>query len=855
MNTILNQEIDASLNEIINLLGPYPSEAEKREQTDDVEMLLGWMDPIDQQHGFKPPPLRVKKIINSILETGKAFKYKEDVTSVFPKHRTSFFAQNNEFFGLPIYSSNFDQTPDDTGDGVSIVERHLLSIYFTRVRLHFFTNFQNVTSLKMAFKLEELYRFPKKFCFWRNEVLFENEIMILRKYLLNKNHVLELAVIDLLKKCNLQKDLVQVNLMYQWMSSVTEGRFLLIDLMLDTVKSLCCSVCKQPVPLSNTSIVDLVYKKFYFSFWVGHYENMLGVSNEEEKTELLNEIRLVVICEFVRVCAVQSYDLCIIDLSHSYSKLRELKPILMEHSQLCQLFAQSLSNQISEKLLQSSAPTVTLLYSYLQVFKALNFLDANSKTLKQTVLSKLVGTLRDRQDMTKIFLYALFNLLASDIALIDDSALKLDFETLGKIHHELSIRLNFANTSMMPGDTTLSHPLHHPPTSMMAWFEKENFEWQPEVLQETDKITNYNSFIKIVTKTMTHDVYPRVQQDGFDAVFYIIFNNKKTRILIETNEIMKKLLLVAKEESLKPEWRACLQILQNKIKNRVTGNEQSLLNNLNIMLHDFSQSIIMRQQGLRTSMLLPKVISYIYWEMVEDYQKSSQIELPSVMQKEFEKLSKLYSRKFQHGCKLKMYAGKGLVELKLSFDDGRVFEKDVHMYEALVINCFDVNDLKKTGKSGLSLEYIKNKLKCDEDLITKALEFWMSENILYGQNGFYHVIEDLTQYENLIKKGGKRVTSLGDGFDRMESPVRNEDNNQISQLVKSMEKVKPFLVGMLTNHGSMKVGKMFSFLNMTVPKDLGFKCTQSELATYLDILVQEKVLTVTLKGAYKISKK
>ncbi|KAL6945273.1 hypothetical protein ACO0QE_002722 [Hanseniaspora vineae] len=847
MNKILTQEINASLSAIIELLGPYTSETDKLEQTDDVEILINWMDPIEQQHGFKPPPLRVKKIINSILETGKAFKYTEDSPYIFPRNNSSFFTQNNEVLGSP-YINNIDKA--------GIIERHLLSIYFTQARLHFFTNFQNITNLQMASKLEKLYRFPKEFCFQRNEDIFENEILIMRKYLLNKNHVLEQSVVDLLKLRNLQKDLVQVNNIYKWMSSVTEGRFLLIDLMLDTVKSLCSSVCEQSESSSATNVVDLIYSQFYHSFWVGHYESMMGISNSEEKNELLNEIKLVVISEFVQVCAVQSFELCVKDLSHSYFTLAELKPILMEHPQLCQLFAQNLSDQISRRLLQSSVPTATLLYSYLQVFKALTFLDASSKTLKQTVLSKLVGTLRDRLDMTKIFLYALFNLSAYDIALIDDAELMLDFDTLAKIHHELGSRLDFETVSVVTGDTVLGHSLFHPPNSMMAWFDKEYLEWQPEAIQDTDKITNYNSFIKLLKKTVTHDVYPRVQQDGFDAVFYIIFNNNKTRILSETNEIMKNLLLVCKEDSLKPEWQDCLLFLENKFQSRISGNELSLLNNLNIMLYDFKKSAQMRIEGLHTNMMLPKVTSYIYWEMLENYQKSSQIQLPLIIQREFDKLNNLYSRGFQNGRRLKMYADKGLVELRLTFSDGRVFEKDVLLFQALVINCFNDNDLKETGSSGLSLESITQKLKIEQELVSKALQFWISEKVMYGQNGQYFIIENLSQYENSIKKGGKRVASLEHGGPgKMKNSATNEGNNQDSQLIKLMEKVKPFILGMVTNHGSMKAAKMFSFLSMTVPKELGFKCTQTQLQAYLDILVQEKVLTVTSKGAYKLSKK
>nr|1LDD_A Chain A, Anaphase Promoting Complex [Saccharomyces cerevisiae]1LDD_B Chain B, Anaphase Promoting Complex [Saccharomyces cerevisiae]1LDD_C Chain C, Anaphase Promoting Complex [Saccharomyces cerevisiae]1LDD_D Chain D, Anaphase Promoting Complex [Saccharomyces cerevisiae] len=69
----------------------------------------------------------------------------------------------------------------------------------------------------------------------------------------------------------------------------------------------------------------------------------------------------------------------------------------------------------------------------------------------------------------------------------------------------------------------------------------------------------------------------------------------------------------------------------------------------------------------------------------------------------------------------------------------------------------------------------------------------------------------------------------------------------------TLQRSLPFIEGMLTNLGAMKLHKIHSFLKITVPKDWGYnRITLQQLEGYLNTLADEGRLKYIANGSYEI---
>ncbi|SSD61940.1 uncharacterized protein SCODWIG_03701 [Saccharomycodes ludwigii] len=850
---------------------------------DDLEIVLSWMDPNDGAsfHNFKPPSLRIKQSINKIFSTGAA------------------------------------------------IEQLILNIYFIRVRQHFFSHYDKIQTLRQAFKLESLYTFPSKYCFLTFHNLFKSEILVLRKYLINKNALFWKNLRILLQNYNKEDEFNQLEKVFQWINNVTESRTLIVDFLMEKIGQIVHDFCKDEKSWYQDNVTLQIYEIFIENYWNVVYKHLLNIKdNNTEEYEFIKEIKLLIIKHYANERALQSFQLCVESFPKTLPSLWELSLILEPYPNLKYKFGLELSKQINKNLLFVTVPTTTILYSYLLLFKAILFLD-RSTTMAKTVLSKTASFLRDRLDISKILLYSLFELTPKEIAAINsnnsnggtasistnNNALQEDYEILTKINKELkaSLFIKYAKDTNN-GDVSTSVEQRRG-----GWFYDRYISWSPEPIQSVFGLDNHGAISDVGLSfdshimtgvasrsfTNTEDGNNNIKKvkDGFDAVLDIIFRNNKNKLMHDVTEIFKQILLNLKYYKLDIKWIKNMVYLKNKLKKQNFGKSSlattgtttrttaaaaaaakrnnTLENvendvdgvsttNLDVMFHDIKQSEIMYHQGIvnDSSPLVPKIISYLYWDMNSDTgdgDSLSDVILPDWLNAELYDLNKRFHT-FKHGRKLRMYSDKGTVDVNITFQDGRFLKLNIPLPVFLVLNCFSSNDIQDVVSNTINDIVKTTHLK--EQLVTYAIKYLVKIGILYYNNSLkkYAILENL---KDLDKFQNHYNTSLGSsdldvsikngkpngGKDLLlETNEETGGGSETDELINNMNKVYPFIQGMLTNLGSLKPDKIHSFLRMAVPKDIGYNYTVSQLELYLNHLVDEEKLTINTNGTYKLNK-
>lgn len=191
--------------------------------------------------------------------------------------------------------------------------------------------------------------------------------------------------------------------------------------------------------------------------------------------------------------------------------------------------------------------------------------------------------------------------------------------------------------------------------------------------------------------------------------------------------------------------------------------------------------------------------------------------------------------------------GLGRVEIELSFDDGPSREFRVSPELATVVAFF--GDRKEWSATEL-----ESRTGLGIDVLTRRLGFWIQKGVLERDE----TDREIYRVVNVFKEDDEddRDGADGGGADMDEdggagSGVASAE----SQIREQMKVYESYVVGMLTNFGSLPVDRIHNMLKMFVQSDEHkYDKSVEQLAGFLDLLVTEGRLECS-GGAYSLNKK
>ncbi|EPY54127.1 anaphase-promoting complex subunit Apc2 [Schizosaccharomyces cryophilus OY26] len=256
---------------------------------------------------------------------------------------------------------------------------------------------------------------------------------------------------------------------------------------------------------------------------------------------------------------------------------------------------------------------------------------------------------------------------------------------------------------------------------------------------------------------------------------------------------------------------------------------ESTLQMCNVMLEDIrkSKSIDEFIHGRKdvSPVFHATILSRIFWPnlVVRPFR------VPKAIQEELNKYAASFSKK-KNKRELVYLQNLGTVELEITLED-RTLDLSVTPEQATLISLFEES-------LTLRLEDAAEKLDQSVDIVKKHINFWVHHQVLtLVKDDVYGVRE--TQQEAAI------VDTV------IEDEPASAVQSQAEVAGSEMRVYWSFVVGMLTNLGSLELERIHNMLTMFIPPPNGYNRTQNELREFLALMVKEDKLEFT-GGAYKL---
>ena len=252
-----------------------------------------------------------------------------------------------------------------------------------------------------------------------------------------------------------------------------------------------------------------------------------------------------------------------------------------------------------------------------------------------------------------------------------------------------------------------------------------------------------------------------------------------------------------------------------------------------------------------------RILSHLFWPSLHDESFSVPPDISAIQaryEKEFETLKQNRKLTWLHAL--------GQVTVHLEFEDRSVTEV-VQTWQASIIHAFQ--DSSTPGSMAdhnnpitKTVPQLISELSMSEPLVRNGLTFWVGKLVLLPSPSIpdtYHVLETLpsssSQQQTTRTVSGSTTTMLSaaaaaDAATSLPAPaVRSEEEI----MKEKMEVFWQFVVGMLTNQGSMPLAKIVMMLKVVVPG--GFPFGNEELKQFLEGKVREGKLEV-VGGMYRM---
>ncbi|EPX74508.1 anaphase-promoting complex subunit Apc2 [Schizosaccharomyces octosporus yFS286] len=256
---------------------------------------------------------------------------------------------------------------------------------------------------------------------------------------------------------------------------------------------------------------------------------------------------------------------------------------------------------------------------------------------------------------------------------------------------------------------------------------------------------------------------------------------------------------------------------------------ESTLQMCNVMLEDIKKSkyidSFIHERENESDVFHATVLSRIFWPnlIVRSFRT------PKAIQEELDKYANSFSKN-QNKRELVYLQNLGTVELEIELED-RTLNISVTPEQATLLSFFEESPT-------LRLEEAANQLGQPTEIVKKHINFWVHHQVLtLVKDDIYRVRE--TQEEAAVID-----TAIED---EPASAVQSQSDATASE----MRVYWSFVVGMLTNLGSLELERIHNMLTMFIPPPDGYNRTQNELREFLALMVKEDKLEFT-GGAYKL---
>ncbi|XP_010523470.1 PREDICTED: anaphase-promoting complex subunit 2 [Tarenaya hassleriana] len=226
---------------------------------------------------------------------------------------------------------------------------------------------------------------------------------------------------------------------------------------------------------------------------------------------------------------------------------------------------------------------------------------------------------------------------------------------------------------------------------------------------------------------------------------------------------------------------------------------------------------------LSLDILNSTIISTNFWPPIQD----EPLELPSPIDQLLSDYSNRY-HEIKTPRKLLWKKNLGTVKLELEFED-RAMQFTVSPIHAAIIMQFQ--DRKSWTSKDLA-----SAVGVPMDTLTRRINFWISKGVVMESQGTESNGNVFTLVE-AITDAGKNDEELAGDEDGERSVASVED-----QLRKEMTIYEKFIMGMLTNFGSMALERMHNTLKMFCVADPSYDKSLQQLQSFLSGLVAEEKL-------------
>lgn len=816
---------------------------------DDLNSLLTWMSPNDAKnnHQLRPPSLRIKNIIKVLFPNNATTSPYSMINTSQANNSIVNEGNTNKELQLQLFST-------------------LKEFYIFQVRYHFFLHFNNINYLKDIQRWENYYEFPLRYVpiFDVNVNDWALELNSLRHYLLNRNIKFKNNLRTRLDKLIMDDDFDLADNLIQWLKSAN-GSLSSTELIVNALYSKINKFCEDNMSRvwNKRFMIMETFNKFINQYW-SQFSKLVGCPEDDH--ELTTTVFNCFESNFLRIRTNEIFDICVLAYPDSKVTLLELRKIMKDFKDYTNIVTTFLSD-FKKYILNPSVTTVDALLRYVKTIKAFLVLDPTGRCL-HSITTFVKPYFQERKHLVNVLLYAMLDLPEEELKEkinfnVDMKALLSLVDTLhdSDINQDTNITKRDKNKKSpflwnlkVKGKSELNKDL--PIRHAMLYEHILNYyiAWVPE---PNDMIPGNIKSSYIKTNLF------EVLLDLFESREFFIS---------EFRNLLTDRLFTLKFYTLDEKWTRCLKLIREKrvkftetshsnyITNGILGlpettapaadADQSNLNSIDVMLWDIkcSEELCRKMHEVAglDPIIFPKFISLLYWKYNCDTQGSNDLafHLPIDLERELQKYSDIYSQ-LKPGRKLQLCKDKGKVEIQLAFKDGRKLVLEVSLEQCSVINQFDSPNDEPIC---LSLEQLSESLNIAPPRLTHLLDFWIQKGVLLKENGTYSVIEHSEMDFDQAQKTAP-----------MEIENSNYELHNDSEIERkyelTLQRSLPFIEGMLTNLGAMKLHKIHSFLKITVPKDWGYnRITLQQLERYLNTLADEGRLKYIANGSYEIVK-
>ncbi|KAI5306860.1 hypothetical protein KEM56_006720 [Ascosphaera pollenicola] len=463
----------------------------------------------------------------------------------------------------------------------------------------------------------------------------------------------------------------------------------------------------------------------------------------------------------------------------------------------------SFNAMLKRKLLQPGISTLKILQVYISMIRVFRQLDPRAVLLDR-VARPVRRFLRERDDTAKIIVSGLMADPTDAKDCQHDS--NTESEVLEEISSELA-KIQSEGPALYKGELDL-----------------DDVSWMPDPI----------------------DAAPDYRNSGCPDIIgslISLFENKET-FVIELQRILGDRLLQNSGSHLKV--NSLLQILRARFGD-------TALQACEVMLRDIidSRTLDIAIHTPRTDIAntVPdnfhsRMLSYMYWPRLPN----RAFKVPATIQMAQENYAQNFEAlKMSRKLTWVQHLGRAVVELE--FED-RVYRGEVTTWQASVIYSFQSSAADNMSATK-SVGDIAKDLGMSPSLVRNACVFWVAKCVLKEvHHDAFQVLETLDDGSCSVEGTGSG--NLNNNMIKTEEAVTAEaDAEAEAEAVTSkMDLYWKFIVGMLTNQGSMPLNQIIMMLKIVVPG--GFPFSNDELRDFLGKMVSQGNLEIGRGGTYRL---